>query len=127
MNDFVNKRLSSDYALVLPFYLLNKANLDLLATTSKITGLIVLLSNSTTGTLTSPDSSCPNCEFGLYANDTDQYEWNPTAQSLIEENFDFPIFAIRPEDDTSKTVYGYITEVCMFLSERGGTMCCGFL
>jgi len=27
----------------------------------------------------SPDSTCPNCEFGLYANTPNQYQWNPTV------------------------------------------------
>lgn len=101
---FVNNKPSGDYAIVLPFNLLTKANLDSL--TNKVTGLVVFL----TGTSFSPDSTCPNCEFGLYANDTDRYEWNPSAQSLIQENYDFPIFAIRPEDTLSNAVYEYITK-----------------
>lgn len=64
-----------------------------------------------TSSVLSPDSTCPNCQFGLYANDTDQYLWNPQAQNLIEQNFDYPIFAIRPEDATSEKVYSYIIKV----------------
>lgn len=113
ISDFISRRSSQDYALVLPYYLLTRANIDLLATTKKITGLVILLSNSTNQAhlLTSPDSTCPNCELGLYANDTNRYEWNPQAQSLIEATFDFPIFAIRPEDATSQKTYDHITSV----------------
>lgn len=113
VNDFVNnKKLSGDYVIVLPFHLLTKSILDALATTDKITGLVVLLTSTPSDTIAySPDSTCPNCEFGLYANDTDRYSWNPKAQNLIEQNFDFPIFAIRPEDEMSNTVYDYITKV----------------
>jgi nicastrin len=77
-----------------------------------MTGLIVLLGNATNDNqLTSPDSSCPNCQFGLYANDKDQYQWNTQAQNLIEESFGFPIFAIRPEDNFSRSVYDSVIAV----------------
>lgn len=77
-----------------------------------MTGLIVLLNNSTAiDRLSSPDSSCPNCQFGLYAKDTEQYVWNPQAQNLIEDSFEFPIFAILPEDDLSRSVYDTVTKV----------------
>jgi hypothetical protein len=96
----------------MPFNLLTRTNIASLATTGKVAGLIITLSNTTsTDQLTSPDSTCPNCQFGLYANDTTQYQWNPEAQSLIEESFDFPIFAIKPEDDTSQQVYNFILSV----------------
>ncbi|KAI7901564.1 Nicastrin-domain-containing protein [Cokeromyces recurvatus] len=117
ISDFVTANPSNDHVLVMPFSLLTKANLDLLATTNKVTGLIILLL-SNDQPRSSPDSSCPNCQFGLYANDTVQYEWNPEAQNLIEQNFDFPIFAIRPEDDVSQEVYDYITESLSYNIKR---------
>ncbi|EPB83012.1 hypothetical protein HMPREF1544_10242 [Mucor circinelloides 1006PhL] len=111
ISDFVSRKPNGDYALVLPYYLLTRTNIDSVASTGKVTGLVILLSEASNQpqTLTSPDSTCPNCEFGLYANDTDKYEWNPQAQNLIEQTFDFPIFAIRPEDTTSQKVYNYVT------------------
>lgn len=113
ISDFVSRKPNGDYALVLPYSLLTRANIDSVASTGKVTGLVILLSEASnqSQTLTSPDSTCPNCEFGLYANDTDKYEWNPQAQNLIEQTFDFPIFAIRPEDTTSQKVYNYVTSV----------------
>ncbi|KAF1801387.1 Nicastrin-domain-containing protein [Mucor lusitanicus] len=109
ISDFVANRPQSDYALVLPYHLLTSANLDTLASTGKVTGLVILLTTTPAASLSSPDSSCPNCQFGLYANDTNAYQWNPQAQNLIEQTFDFPIFAIRPEDDTSQKVYDQVT------------------
>ncbi|KAK4512992.1 uncharacterized protein ATC70_003703 [Mucor velutinosus] len=111
IDDFTSRKPHGDYALVLPYYLLTKANIDSLASTGKATGLVILLTEASTAapSLTSPDSTCPNCEFGLYANDTDRYEWNTQAQNLIEQTFDFPIFAIKPEDTTSQKVYDFIT------------------
>ncbi|KAI8971483.1 Nicastrin-domain-containing protein [Mycotypha africana] len=112
-----NKEAIDDFALVIPFVLLTKANMDALVSMDdhKLAGLIVLLSSNQTRSssgsalMSSPDSVCPNCEYGLYANDTKQYEWNPSAQGLLEQAFDFPIFAIKPEDDTvAETVYSYL-------------------
>jgi nicastrin len=116
LDNFVNNRISGDFALVIPYNLLTRTNIDSLSSTGQVTGLIVLLNNSTTiDQLSSPDSSCPNCQFGLYANDTNQYQWNPQAQNLIEESFEYPIFAIRPEDDTSQSVYNYVTTVKIYI------------
>ena len=117
INDFVSRKPHGDYAPVLPYYLLTKANIDSFASTGKVTGLVILLAEASNPpqSFTSPDSPCPNCQFGLYANDTNRYEWNPQAQNLIEQTFDFPIFAIRPEDTTSKKVYDYVTSVGFFL------------
>lgn len=112
LDAFVKDGTSGDFALVIPYPLLTRTNIASLTSTGRVSGLIVILNNSSyIDQLSSPDSSCPNCQFGLYANDTTQYQWNPKAQSLIEENFDFPIFAIRPEDDTSVQVYNFLTSV----------------
>jgi nicastrin len=117
LDNFITETSSGDYAIVIPYSLLTKANLNSLASTNRVTGLIVLLTGAD-GPLFSPDSTCPNCQFGLYANDTEQYVWNPQAQSLIEQNFDYPIFAIRPEDTISKKVYEYIMKVFAFTDKK---------
>lgn len=112
LEQLVTNGLSSDFSLVIPYSLLTRSNIDSLSATRKLTGLIVLLGNATNDNqLTSPDSSCPNCQFGLYTNDTDQFQWNIQAQNLIEESFDFPIFAIRPEDALSRSVYDSVIAV----------------
>lgn len=120
LDAFVKDGASGDFALVIPYPLLTRTNIASLTSTGRVSGLIVILSNSTsTDQLSSPDSSCPNCQFGLYANDTTQYQWNPKAQSLIEENFDFPVFAIRPGDDTSLQVYNFLTSSIAYNVNRG--------
>jgi nicastrin len=126
LDSFFTETPLDDYAIVIPYYLLTKTNLDSLASTHRVTGLIVLLSGAEESpaqpTLFSPDSKCPNCRFGLYADDTEQYVWNPQAQSLIEQNFDYPIFAIRPEDAISKNVYDYIIKVFPLLVKRSSVV-----
>lgn len=112
LDAFVQAGTPGDCALVIPYSLLTRTNIASLTSTGCVSGLIVILNNSSSiDQLSSPDASCPNCQFGLYASDTTQYQWNPKAQSLIEENFDFPVFAIRPEDDTSLQVYNFLTSV----------------
>lgn len=104
--------LAGDISLIIPYSLLTRSNINSLSAIGKLTGLIVILGNVTNDNqLASPESSCPNCQFGLYANDKDQYQWNAQAQNLIEESFDFPIFAIRPEDTLSRSVYDSVIAV----------------
>lgn len=61
----------------------------------------------------SPDSTCPNCQYGLYADDPDQYVWNPQGQNLIEEAFDIPIFAVNPVSGVPLQVYNQIMTVSL--------------
>lgn len=116
LNNFIKDGAVDDFALVVPYNLLTRDNIELLATTGKVTGLIVLLNNPIeASSFSSPDSSCPNCEFGLYAKEAEQYVWNPQAQNLIEESFEFPIFAILPEDSLSQSVYNAIMKVTVYI------------
>ncbi|KAI8365653.1 Nicastrin-domain-containing protein [Choanephora cucurbitarum] len=116
IDDFTNNKPSDDYAIVIPFHLLTQSNLDALAHTGKVAGLIVLIHSQTIAF--SPDSACPNCAYGLYANDTDPYQWNSQAGSLIQATFDFPIFAVRPENELSQQVYQNITQGLAFNQEH---------
>ncbi|OAD77687.1 hypothetical protein PHYBLDRAFT_164583 [Phycomyces blakesleeanus NRRL 1555(-)] len=116
INNFVSKHGGSkqNYAAVIPYNLLTKlvvANIAALDSTKCISGLIVLLRASSMvpeASLSSPDTSCPNCRFGLYANDPDQYVWNPQGQGLIEENLPFPVFGLNPVDTVSKQVFNIV-------------------
>ncbi|CAG8478267.1 10222_t:CDS:10 [Cetraspora pellucida] len=58
----------------------------------------------------SPDEKCPNCQYGLYRDETDQYQWNPNGQGLIQERFDFPIFAVYPINGRAIFSYNLIME-----------------
>lgn len=53
--------------------------------TGRVVGLVALLRTAMNqdqlANVKSPDSSCPNCQFGLYAEDDDAYVWNVDAST----------------------------------------------
>lgn len=109
LEDLTAHKISSDIAVLLPLELLTTDNIQQLSLYNSVIGIITLITNTTQAS--SPDSTCPNCEFGLYANDSDAHQWNQGALNLIEQNFDIPVFAIKPTDTTSRQVYDQITKV----------------
>ncbi|KAF7729030.1 hypothetical protein EC973_005061 [Apophysomyces ossiformis] len=67
-------------ALVIPYNLLTRKNVQALTASGRVTGLIALLHSDPSAPdkpAWSPDIACPNCQYGLYANEPDQYVWNP--------------------------------------------------
>ncbi|CEI91268.1 hypothetical protein RMCBS344292_05565 [Rhizopus microsporus] len=120
LDNFVhNNILSNDAAVILTLDLLTTSNIEQLIQTKRVAGIIVLIKNELNNTnIPSPDSTCPNCQFGLYANDSDPYQWNPQALNLIEQSFDIPIFAIKPTDDISNNVYNQINQAVTYNAEK---------
>ncbi|KAI9281897.1 glycosyltransferase family 20-domain-containing protein [Sporodiniella umbellata] len=116
LEDLPNIQTSEDIAIILPLSLLDAKNIRLLTQIDHITGIIALITNATK--TPSPDSTCPNCEFGLYANDPDIYQWNEQALGLIQQSFDIPIFAIKPTDDKSKQTYDHLAQAVTYNKER---------
>ena len=61
-------------------------NINALQSTGRVNGLIVLLREAMDQNdfqnLRSPEGNCPNCQFGLYADDADSYNWNPQVTVL---------------------------------------------
>ncbi|CAG8714639.1 6152_t:CDS:2, partial [Racocetra fulgida] len=89
-------------------------NLRDLESSRKLGGIIAII-NGTSNVASrpsafSPDDTCPNCQYGLYRDEKDQYQWNPNGQGLIQERFDFPIFAVYPFDNRSSKSYNRIME-----------------
>ncbi|KAI8332555.1 Nicastrin-domain-containing protein [Chlamydoabsidia padenii] len=98
--------LNDAFAIILPYNLLTPSNIQALETTRRVTGIIALLTSAlNTAPLTSPDSNCPNCQFGLYASEPDAHVWNPQGTGLINESFDIPIYGINPTSNQSAQVY----------------------
>jgi hypothetical protein len=90
------------YAFVLPLTLVNKDNISKLQATGLLSGIVVLMPNANSSNrdgFVSPDSACPNCEFGLYKDKP--YAWNPTSNGMIHADYDFPIFAIASDSPES--------------------------
>jgi len=83
LDDFNKNTPNNKYVVLLPFELLSRTNINTLARTDKVGGLLVLegdrRSSSSLAKISSHDSDCPNCEFGLYASNPDRNKWNPNV------------------------------------------------
>lgn len=66
-------------------------NIHALDSTGRVVGLVALLrgamDQAQLANVKSPDSPCPNCQFGLYAQDEDAYVWNVDVsnQKVLKE------------------------------------------
>ncbi|KAF8926196.1 hypothetical protein BGZ58_000101 [Dissophora ornata] len=107
-----NQGLKDKYTVVMPYWLLTSSNVDALRSTKKLTSIIAVLNGTDAAyvpaarpaNIGSPDSTCPNCEFGLYANASSQYQWNPTGTGLLYQQFDFPIYAWNALGENSAVI-----------------------
>ncbi|KAI7867163.1 glycosyltransferase family 20-domain-containing protein [Spinellus fusiger] len=123
LNEFVDSYSGSDefYTIVLPYHLLTNDNIHALDSTRSVGGVVTLLRGSLLvpeGSFASLDTSCPNCQYGLYAKDPDQYIWNPQAQGILEENLPFPVFGINPIDGDSINAYNAIMKAIAYNIQR---------
>ncbi|KAJ3158048.1 hypothetical protein HDU89_000431 [Geranomyces variabilis] len=86
------------YAVVIPYTIFNRANVQALRASGKMSGIILVKSGTgfATPDAWSPDSPTPNAQYGLYANQSEDswHAWNPAANSMAFDSFDFPIFGI---------------------------------
>jgi len=65
------------------------SNVDLLKSSHKLAAIIAVVngtdpvysSAARPAINVSPDTTCPNCEFGLYSDTPNQYQWNPTVRT----------------------------------------------
>ncbi|RKP13537.1 Nicastrin-domain-containing protein [Piptocephalis cylindrospora] len=96
-----NPPSGGNHALLLPIRYFVPDTIDRLMKTKKVSGIIVILSNATRPSSYSPDVSCPNCEFGMYAGQNTQTQWNPNGNGLIYRTYDIPIFATSPSHDST--------------------------
>lgn len=98
------KKHSIDYTIVTSHSFINPVNLKRMSATGRLAGVIVLADETIFPVLAaySPDSKCPNCQYGIYGNATSgsieekylNHEWNTHGNGLLDEYFDFPIFLI---------------------------------
>ncbi|KAM9322488.1 nicastrin [Pholidichthys leucotaenia] len=75
--------------------------------TSRVAGVAVVAPNTNPADGFSPHTSCPNENSGVY---TEKYDpalahcnsmvWNPHGNGLSYEEFDFPIFSLKDDNDT---------------------------
>ncbi|KAI7852402.1 Nicastrin-domain-containing protein [Circinella umbellata] len=125
MDDFVAGQFGSSdtYGIVLGYNLLTRDNINALQSTGRVNGLIVLLREAMNQNdfqnLHSPEGNCPNCQFGLYADDDDPYNWNPQGQNLLESEFEIPIFGINPVNKISTQIYNFVMKTVEYNEEKG--------
>ncbi|KAG2226839.1 hypothetical protein INT45_005804 [Circinella minor] len=125
MDDFVAGQFGSSdtYGIVLGYNLLTRDNINALQSTGRVNGLIVLLREAMNQNdfqnLHSPEENCPNCQFGLYADDDDPYNWNPQGQNLLESEFEIPIFGINPVNKISTQIYNFVMKTVEYNEEKG--------
>ncbi|KAF9941116.1 hypothetical protein BGZ67_005770 [Mortierella alpina] len=124
-----NKDLGNKYTVIMPHWLLTSPNIQLLKSSDKL-GAIIAVINGTDPVYSpavrpanapSPDSTCPNCEFGLYAGAATQYQWNPTGTGLLYEQFDFPIYALNTMDARNTMSYNAVMQAAGINKFRGYT------
>ncbi|TPX33177.1 hypothetical protein SmJEL517_g03817 [Synchytrium microbalum] len=118
----------ANYVLVMPPSLLQRHDnlefLSALAATGRMAGVIVsqdtiLFPNSQPAAF-SPDSTTPNYQYGLYANSTSApVIWNPNGNSLIYQNYPYPIFGGYPFDTSSQTTLATLREAVLSNKAKG--------
>ncbi|SAM09515.1 hypothetical protein [Absidia glauca] len=100
---------------------LNPSTIPLEAT-RRVTGIIALLNGATNHldglSSVSPDSRCPNAQFGLYATEPNPHIWNPQGNGLIDESFDIPIYGLNPNSNLSTQVYNALKSGVDFNKRR---------
>jgi len=97
-----NATLNLKYAVVMASDLFTPQNVANMKASGKLTGIGILASPRPA--FFSPEKTCPSCEYGLYQNDSFQYQWNPNGNGLSYENFDFPIFGVGHTNDSLNEV-----------------------
>ncbi|KAI9192970.1 Nicastrin-domain-containing protein [Polychytrium aggregatum] len=114
VDGFSSNTPAGSYAVVLSYSLLSSQNLLTLRNSGKLAG-VILINNGTSAQVAPPltvsaDSTCPGCQFGLYANDGPYYSWNPKGSGLMFQSFDYPIVAIWAHDPGSVQSLGTLVE-----------------
>ncbi|XP_018088993.1 nicastrin isoform X2 [Xenopus laevis] len=95
------------YIVVLEAHLFTRDTMQKLKGSRRVSGIAVTFSKTSPAAGFSPDPPCPNDGFGLYTSDHgSQYAhcnnitWNPLGTGLSYEEFQFPIFLLRDENET---------------------------
>ncbi|KAF9363795.1 hypothetical protein BGX34_003300, partial [Mortierella sp. NVP85] len=122
-----DQSLKNKYTVVMPYWLMSSQSLELLQNSGKLEAIIAVVNGtdpahtiaSRPANFASPDSTCPNCEFGLYANTPNQYQWNPTGTGLLYKQFDFPIYALNTIDYRNTISYNWVIQAATMNKAKG--------
>ncbi|CAG8542609.1 17835_t:CDS:10, partial [Funneliformis caledonium] len=116
LDDFINSNRQGKYIVILPYELMTNNNLRLLESSGRMSCVLALINGTDPNSPDSspiiprpidfsPDEKCPNCQFDLYRNDQSRYQWNPNGMEILQESYEFPIFALYPYDNSSTLTY----------------------
>ncbi|KAF9975540.1 hypothetical protein BGZ73_000800 [Actinomortierella ambigua] len=130
IQDFIDgkNRIRTQYTIVMPYWLMTDENLQKLEETDDVAGVLAVV-NGTDPAYTaskrppnapSPDSRCPNCEFGLYGKQAVYpHEWNPTGTGLLFRQYNFPIYALNTMDERNYISYKAVVQSADLNRARG--------
>ena len=88
LDQFINSGKKA--TLFLPYSLFTASNVDRLS--GRLGGLILLQGEPAKF---DDQDKIPNLEFGLYSNDSNPHNWNPSGSQGLFTNFEFPIYEIQ--------------------------------
>ncbi|KAM8920671.1 nicastrin [Pelodytes ibericus] len=95
------------YMVLLEGNLFNRETMQKMKGSTRVSGIAVEFSKPSPPSGFSPDLPCPNDGFGVYTSDHgSQYAhcnkttWNPLGNGFSYDDFEFPIFLLRNENET---------------------------
>ncbi|KAI9033321.1 Nicastrin-domain-containing protein [Hyaloraphidium curvatum] len=116
--DAFAKGSGGGFVPVIPFALLSKGNLNTLAQSGRIAGVVVVPGDAPQRF--SPDVECPNCRYTQYGNTSwGRYPWNPEGTGLAFETFDYPIFAAWPYSAAANRSLAALQQAVVENAKRG--------
>ncbi|KAG0266712.1 hypothetical protein DFQ27_009488 [Actinomortierella ambigua] len=130
IDDFIDRkgRIRTQYTIVMPYWLMTDDNLQKLDGTKDIAGVLAVVNgtdpvytiSSRPNNTASPDTTCPNCEYGLYSKQTTYPNvWNPTGTGLLFKQYDFPIYALNTIDERNSISYRAVIQSADFNHVKG--------
>ncbi|XP_034040001.1 nicastrin [Thalassophryne amazonica] len=109
------------YMVILEPHLFNRSvMMKLKSGSSRVAGVAVVAPNTNPAEGFSPHTTCPNENTGVYSESYDPSFaycnvtlWNPLGNGLSYEEFDFPIFSLKDDNDTQ------VIRQCYYDHNRG--------
>lgn len=104
----LNSGRTPPYLVILEYQLFTRSiMMKLKRGSSRVAGVAVVAPNTNPPQAFSPHTTCPNENSGVYSESYDPVlahcnmtVWNPDGNGLAYEEFDFPIFSLKDDNDT---------------------------
>ncbi|TPX55456.1 hypothetical protein PhCBS80983_g05290 [Powellomyces hirtus] len=106
---FASTAPTAGYAVVMP------DNIETLQESGKLAAIILVKNglNFDRPDQWSPDTTCPNCQYGLYGNQSEEtwHLWNPNGNSLFFDKYEFPIFGVSTDSTNPQRIDPLVSAV----------------